>query len=105
MTTTTVNVGTIEHIDPNLIVVEANVRTETQLGRDFVASIKANGVLTPILARRDDQGNLIVRAGQRRTLAAREAGLATIPAYVVSADETTVERIVGAFEKTELRVR
>jgi ParB family chromosome partitioning protein len=103
MTNTTVNVGTVEHIDPNLIVVEANVRTEAQLGGEFVASIKANGVLTPILARRDDQGNIIVRAGQRRTLAAREAGLATIPAYIVVADETTVERIVQQMAENDHR--
>ena len=94
MTTTTARMGTIEHIDPNLIVVEANVRTEANLPREFVASIKQNGVLTPILARRDTQGTVIVRAGQRRTLAAREAGLATIRAYIVEADETTVDRIV-----------
>ncbi|POH62979.1 chromosome partitioning protein [Cryobacterium zongtaii] len=103
MTITTVSVGTIEHVDPNLIVVEANVRTEAQLGREFVASIKANGVLTPILARRDGQGNIIVRAGQRRTLAAREAGLATIPVYVVAADETTVERIVQQMAENDHR--
>ena len=40
MTNITANVGTIEHIDPNLIVVEANVRTEAQLGREFVTSIR-----------------------------------------------------------------
>jgi len=47
MTTTTARMGTIEHIDPNLIVVEANVRAEANLPREFVASIKQNGVLTP----------------------------------------------------------
>ncbi|WP_104129579.1 ParB/RepB/Spo0J family partition protein [Cryobacterium sp. N21] len=98
MTTTTARtaapMGTLEHIDPNLIVVEANVRTKANLPREFVASIKQNGVLTPILARRDTQGTVVVRAGQRRTLAAREAGLVTIPAYIVEADETTVDRIV-----------
>jgi len=94
MTNSTAQMGTIEHIDPNLIVVEANVRTAANLPPEFVASIKQNGVLTPILARRDEQGNVIVRAGQRRTLAAREAGLVTIPAYIVEADETTVDRIV-----------
>ncbi|TFC85510.1 ParB/RepB/Spo0J family partition protein [Cryobacterium sp. TMT3-29-2] len=103
MINTTATVGTIEHIDPNLIVVEANVRSEAALGREFVASIKANGVLTPILARRDDQGNIIVRAGQRRTLAAREAGLVTIPAYIVAADETTVERIVQQMAENDHR--
>ena len=89
MTTNTASVttqqGTVEHIDPNMFVVEANVRTEATLRPDFVASIKQNGVLTPILAHRDEQGNVIVRAGQRRTLAARQVGLATIPAYIVDA--------------------
>lgn len=100
---TTTQLGTVEHIDPNLIVVEANVRTEANLPREFVASIKQNGVLTPILARRDTTGNVIVRAGQRRTLAAREAGLATIPAYIVEADETTVDRIVQQIVENEHR--
>jgi ParB family chromosome partitioning protein len=95
--------GTIEHIDPNLIVVEANVRTEANLPREFVASIKQNGVLTPILARRDEQGNVIVRAGQRRTLAAREAGLESIPAYIVEADQTTVDRIVQQMVENDHR--
>lgn len=103
MTNTTATPGTIEHIDPNLIVVEANVRTEATLRPDFVASIKQNGVLTPILARRDDQGNIIVRAGQRRTLAARDAGLATIPAYITDTDEKTVDRIVQQMAENEHR--
>ena len=64
-TSTTARMGTIEHVDPNLIVVEANVRTEANLPREFVASIKQNGVLTPILARRDTQGAVIVRTGSK----------------------------------------
>jgi ParB family chromosome partitioning protein len=102
-TAKTTQLGTVEHIDPNLIVVEANVRTDANLPREFVASIAQNGVLTPILARRDEQGNVIVRAGQRRTLAAREAGLATIPAYIVEADETTVDRIVQQMVENDHR--
>ena len=35
--------GIVEHVDPNMIVVEANVRTEANLLREFVASIKQNG--------------------------------------------------------------
>jgi ParB family chromosome partitioning protein len=102
-TTAPAQLGTIEHIDPNQIIVEANVRTDAKLPREFVESIKQNGVLTPILARRDEQGNVIVRAGQRRTLAAREAGLATIPAYIVEADETTVDRIVQQMVENDHR--
>jgi hypothetical protein len=59
-----------KHIEPNLIVVEANVRTEATLpGSDN-------------------------RAGQRRTRAAREAGLITIAACIFQADEATTDRIV-----------
>ena len=103
MTTTTATPGTVEHIDPNVIVVEANVRTEATLRPEFLASIKQNGVLTPILARRDEQGNVIVRAGQRRTLAARQVGLVTIPAYITDADEKTVDRIVQQLAENEHR--
>lgn len=102
-TATPAQLGTVEHIDPNQIIVEANVRTTANLPREFVASITQNGVLTPILARRDTQGNIIVRAGQRRTLAAREAGLASIPAYIVEADETTVDRIVQQMVENDHR--
>jgi ParB family chromosome partitioning protein len=103
MTSNIAQTGTIEHVDPNVIVVEANVRTVATLDRHFVASIKQNGVLTPILARRDEQGNVIVRAGQLRTLAAREAGLATIPVYIVEADETTIDRIVQQMVENDHR--
>ena len=70
MTTTTVTTpqGTVEHIDPTVIVVEANVRTDAKLPVEFLASIKQNGVLTPILARRDEQGNVIVRANGGKTI-------------------------------------
>lgn len=95
--------GILEHVDPNQIVVEPNVRTSAPLTEEFVASIKQHGVLTPILARRDEQGNLLVRAGQRRTLAAREAGLPTIPAYVVQADEQTAQRIIEQIIENDQR--
>jgi hypothetical protein len=42
-------------------------------------------VLIPIAAVRDADGQLRVRSGQRRTIAAREAGLATVPVYVRTA--------------------
>ena len=101
MTTTTA--GTIEHIDPTTIEVEENVRLDVTIDKDFVASIKANGVLVPILARRDDQGRVHVRAGQRRTLAAREAGVATIPAYIVTGDDDTATRIIEQLVENDQR--
>ncbi|MDD4866629.1 MAG: ParB N-terminal domain-containing protein [Mycobacterium sp.] len=62
--------------------VDANVRNVADLKADFIASIKEHGVLTPIVAVRADDGQVLVRMGQRRTLAAREAGLTSVPVYV-----------------------
>ena len=101
MTTTTA--GTIEHIDPTVIEVEENVRLDVRLDKEFIASIKENGVLVPILARRDDTGRVHVRAGQRRTLAAREAGVATIPAYIVTGDDDTATRIIEQLVENDQR--
>lgn len=51
--------------------------------RDLTASIKEKGVLEPIIARRDPEGqSYIVIAGERRWRAAKAAGLATVPALV-----------------------
>jgi ParB family transcriptional regulator, chromosome partitioning protein len=74
--------GTIEHIDPHTLVLDPNVRDEPDVDAEFVASIKEHGVLIPIAAVRDANGQVRVRSGQRRTLAAREAGLSTVPVYV-----------------------
>lgn len=103
MTDINTTVGTIEHVDPTQVIVEANVRSIAPLEKDFLASIRENGVITPILARRDEQGNIIVRAGQRRTLAAREVGLSTIPAYVVDVDEAISDRIVQQIVENDHR--
>ncbi|MDE2059389.1 MAG: ParB/RepB/Spo0J family partition protein [candidate division NC10 bacterium] len=48
---------------------------------ELAASIKAHGVLLPILLRREG-GRLEVVAGERRLRAARIAGLDTVPAFV-----------------------
>ena len=90
--------GTLEHIDPHSLTLETNVRDEADIDADFLASIKEHGVLTPIAAVRDADGQLRVRAGQRRALAARAAGLPTVPVYVrpaIASDEKTqtVERV------------
>ena len=103
MTNTSTTTGTIEHVDPTTVIVEANVRTTAPLDKEFLASIRENGVLTPILARRDDKGNIIVRAGQRRTLAAREVGLTSIPAFVVEASEAIADRIIQQLVENEHR--
>ncbi|WP_040624057.1 ParB/RepB/Spo0J family partition protein [Mycobacterium parascrofulaceum] len=74
--------GTLEHLDPQSLTLELNVRDIADLDSQFVASIKEHGVLIPIAAVRGADGTVWVRAGQRRTLAARAANLTTVPVYV-----------------------
>lgn len=104
--TTTRPAGVVEHIDPQSIVIEANVRpgdTMKPLTKEFVATIREHGVVMPVHGYRDEQGNVLVRMGQRRTLAAREAGLATIPVYIVDGDQSTARRIIDQLIENEQR--
>jgi len=93
----------VEHLDPNTLIIEENVRPSADLNRDFVRSIRENGVIVPVVARRDADGRVLVRAGQRRTLGAREAAVATIPVYVIDADHATAQRIVQQLVENDHR--
>ncbi|MFC7571571.1 ParB/RepB/Spo0J family partition protein [Klenkia terrae] len=84
-----------------------NVRHTTTADTDLVASVTEHGVLVPIVAVRTAHGEVRVRMGHRRTLAAIEAGRATVPVVVV-ADETsddagTVHRLVTQWAENEHR--
>lgn len=61
------NQGVLMHLDPNSIILEQNVRQQLPDSDQLIASVKEHGVITPVLARRDDKGNVLVRGGQRRT--------------------------------------
>lgn len=93
-------IGTLEHLDPALLVIGDNVRSDAALSKSFIASIAENGVLVPITGVRDAANDVVVvRNGQRRTLAAREVGLPTVPVYVLpasaaNASQETIDRIV-----------
>jgi ParB family transcriptional regulator, chromosome partitioning protein len=52
----------------------------------LTASIRERGVLEPVLVRRIERGFELV-AGERRTRAAREAGLSHVPAIVLDLDD------------------
>ena len=99
----TITLGTIEHIDPAKIEVETNVRTIVKVDTALVASIREFGVLEPVVCRRSEDGTVSVRMGQRRVLAAREAERATVPAYIVEGDDSTVTRLVEQFAENEHR--
>lgn len=53
--------------------------------QELVASIKQKGILTPITVR-DDAGNYILIAGERRLRAAKLAGLTEIPVYIIEVE-------------------
>lgn len=75
--------GAFAHVDPQTLFIGDNVRDIADLDEDFIDSIRQHGVLVPVTVVADDDGTLIVRDGQRRTLAAREAELTVIPVYVI----------------------
>jgi ParB family chromosome partitioning protein len=54
---------------------------------DLARSIGQDGIMQPILVRSAPEGRYEIIAGERRWRAARQAGLATVPAIVRRADE------------------
>lgn len=96
-------VAEVRQIDPNALVVEENIRGQVNIDRKFITSIRTHGVIVPILAHPDGNGNIVVRDGQRRTLAAREAELPTVPAYVVDAADEKRIRIIQQYITNEHR--
>ena len=74
---TTADAGSEEilWVDPRELIIGDNVRLDTALERGFVADIAERGVRQPVPVRREESGRLVVRTGQRRVLAAIEAGL------------------------------
>ncbi|WP_041759947.1 ParB/RepB/Spo0J family partition protein [Pseudonocardia dioxanivorans] len=72
------------HVDPATLIFAANVRVDARLDAGFVNSIREQGVLQSIVAHRTGEGGLVVRFGHRRTLAAIEAGRASVPVYVLT---------------------
>lgn len=95
-------------IDPNKVIIADNIRETPSLDTDFVESVR-DGVLVPVLGYADEDGTVTVVDGQRRTLAAREVGLAEIPVYLMprdsalTADAATIERITTQFITNEHR--
>lgn len=62
---------------------------------EFKESIKAQGVLNPIIIRPAEEGTYEILAGHNRTMAARELGLEEIPAIIKNVDDIEASVIVG----------
>lgn len=71
---------------------------------ELVESIKANGVLTPVLVRPDDEGTYEMISGHRRLHAAKRAGLFRIPAIVkeMTNDEATITMVDANVQREEI---
>lgn len=95
--------GVIETVDPTTLAIAGNVRTEARLTKEFIASIKELGVLQPPTVTRNALGELEVVIGQRRTLAAVQAGLTEIPVYVVDQSEADAARVIDQLTENDQR--
>ncbi|MFP7833109.1 ParB/RepB/Spo0J family partition protein [Marisediminicola sp. LYQ134] len=86
----------LDYLDPSTLVLplDGNVRTDTKLDKHFLASVKDRGVDVPIHVVPNDDGGYDVTDGQRRTLAAVQAGLATVPVLIRDRPATDSDRVV-----------
>ena len=60
---------------------------------ELASSIKANGVIMPIVVNKDGEGKYMIIAGERRYRASKIAGQDTIPAIVKEYDERRIKEI------------
>ena len=71
---------------------------------DLIESIKENGVLTPVIVRRIDDGNYEILSGQRRVAACRLLNIDLIPAIVkdISYDDAAILLVDSNLQREEL---
>ena len=72
--------------------------------QELVLSIKANGVLSPVIVRPDDEGTYEMISGHRRMHAAKLAGLTTVPAIVkqLTNDEAVILMVDANIQREEI---
>ena len=71
---------------------------------ELIESIKENGVLTPVIVRRIDNGNYEILSGQRRVAACRLLNIDLIPAIVkdISYDDAAILLVDSNLQREEL---
>lgn len=92
-------------IDPKALIIDTNVRLDAKADKSLISSIKQHGVLQAITGHTDEDGAVHVRMGQRRTLAAIEAGREEVPVMVLPAEATADEaaRIIEQMAENDHR--
>lgn len=66
---------------------------------DLTASMEKEGVLQPVLFRVGESGEPILVAGERRLLAAKDAGLKTVPAILIEGNYTQIALMENLFRE------
>lgn len=101
--TTLAKTGRIERVNPADLTVGLNVRDDTTVDKDFVNSIKQNGVLQPPMVTPNDSSGYEIVFGHRRTLGAIEAGITEFDVYVVDREEAEAARLVDQLTENQQR--
>lgn len=70
---------------------------------DFIESIKENGILVPLIVRKDGNGYEII-AGHRRKYACEKLGIDTVPAIIkeLADDEATIMMVDSNIQREEI---
>jgi ParB family chromosome partitioning protein len=93
-----------ENLAPATLLLDRNIRLTTSADKTLIESIREHGVLQPIIAVRTSDGGVRVRYGNRRTLAAVEAGLTTVPVDVIGdEDDDQIDRILTQWAENQVR--
>jgi ParB family chromosome partitioning protein len=84
--------GAVELLELPVEAIHANPkqprkRFDGEAGTGLAESVRRQGVIQPLIVRPRDAGGYEIIAGERRWRAAREAGLATVPAVVRASDD------------------
>lgn len=90
---------------PDDLVLDENVRTKAKPPKWLVESIRAQGVLVPVIAHRDMLGKLVVTDGQLRVLAARQVLCETVPVFLGPPPGSAEGRIIEQLTVNEARVK
>ena len=78
----------ISQVEPGLN--QPRKRFEAEALADLADSIRIHGIIQPLTVRRLASGYYQIIAGERRWRAAKEAGLAEVPAIIIEADDRKV---------------
>ncbi|MDF2992488.1 MAG: chromosome partitioning protein ParB [Microbacterium sp.] len=105
---TTADLGTLERIDRNDVIVDLNVRKDIRLDKSFISSIRVRGFEQYPVGWRDEDGKAHVVVGQRRVSAALEIDWPVIPIVIktrvaAEADRAEEQRLLTQLAENEQR--